>query len=543
MKLRKLTALCLSLGLLCACGSSRDVPEIMPRQSYAASEEDSMQEYAAEVFQSAPGPISYPLPDVSAALTLAYPLNNDFDLPGDRQFLAEWEKATGVTIEAEAIPGTEYYAGLNQRIAADELSDLYLHLPDYLLETDVGVAQELGSLLSQNAPNYISAVNSLPDAVHAVTEADGRICRMALLMDQPSVYADFGLMLRQDWMDALDLSSPETYDDLHNVLLSIKDAYQPAQPLRLLNTGFTDYNNLCSGYGISLGSTAPNNGFYQVDGQVRYGPLEAGFTDYLTMLHLWYQEGIITPAFLDAADPTANSYLGDVSTGDYGAFFLPLDSFSALGSMCSFPLAPAMDPVTAHGEITHLSTAAATVIWAPGYSVSTACPDPALAVQVLDWLYSEEAQLLGGYGTDGESYTMENGTPAYTDLILHNPQGLAPPEALGTYTSPSLSGLRPKDAVLLLYETRALLEVWSQQKDAAYMLPQGLALTQEEAETYSGFAADFSTYVDSVIPQLITGEIALDEIPAIQQSVRDMGAEDCIALWQAALDRWNALGT
>lgn len=81
---------------------------------------------------------------------------------------------------------------------------------DYLLNADVDVAQELGSLLSEYASNYISAVNSLPNAAHAVTEADGRICRMAILMDQPSVYADFGLMLRQDWMDALDLSSPET---------------------------------------------------------------------------------------------------------------------------------------------------------------------------------------------------------------------------------------------------------------------------------------------------------------------------------------------
>ena len=161
---------------------------------------------------------------------------------------------------------------------------------------------------------------------------------------------------------------------------------------------------------------------------------------------------------------------------------------------------------------------------------------------MLDWLYSEEAQLLGGYGTEGESYTIENGSPAFTDLILQNPQSFTPPEALGAYTSPSLSGVRPKEAVLLLYETRALLNAWTCQKDAAYMLPQGLTLTQEDAETYSGLAADFSTYVDSVIPQLITGEISLDEIPAIQQSIRDMGADDCIALWQAELDRWNALG-
>ena len=104
MKLRKLTALCLSFGLLCACGSSRDVPEIMPQQSYRAAEEASAQAHTAEVFQSAPASASYPLTDTSTVLTLSYPLNNDFDLAGDQQFLAAWEKTTGVTIDAEAVP-------------------------------------------------------------------------------------------------------------------------------------------------------------------------------------------------------------------------------------------------------------------------------------------------------------------------------------------------------------------------------------------------------------------------------------------------------
>lgn len=90
-----------------------------------------------------------------------------------------------------------------------------------------------------------------------------------------------------------------------------------------------------------------------------------------------------------------------------------------------------MDPVSASGDMTHLAPAPATIVWGPGYSVSTACTEPALAVQMLDWLYSEEAQLLGGYGTEGESYTIENGSPAFTDLILQNPQSLTPPEALG----------------------------------------------------------------------------------------------------------------
>lgn len=114
--------------------AARDVPEIMPQQSYRAAEEASAQAHTAEVFQSAPASVSYPLTDTSTVLTLSYPLNNDFDLAGDQQFLAAWEKTTGVTIDAEAVPGAEYYANLNQRIAADELSDIYLHLPGLFVE-------------------------------------------------------------------------------------------------------------------------------------------------------------------------------------------------------------------------------------------------------------------------------------------------------------------------------------------------------------------------------------------------------------------------
>ena len=344
-------------------------------------------------------------------------------------------------------------------------------------------------------------------------------------------------------MDALDLSSPETYEELHHVLLSMKDAYQPAQPLRLLNTGFTDYNNLCSGYGISLGSTAPNNGFYQVDGEIHYGPLEAGFTDYLTMLHQWYQEGVITPAFLDAADPTANSYLGDISTGDCGAFFLPLDAYTTLSNMCSFPLAPAMDPVSASGDMTHLAPAPATIVWGPGYSVSTACTEPALAVQMLDWLYSEEAQLLGGYGTEGESYTVVDGQPVYTDLVLNNPDGLSATQAIAgyaraCYNGPFVQAEEYAEQYYTTQEQKDAIAIWSDTNMGEYVIPPVTA-TPDEAKEIASYMAEITTYRDQETIKFIYGDRSFDEWDDYVAAIEKMGLARVLELKEASLERYK----
>ncbi len=330
------------------------------------------------------------------------------------------------------------------------------------------------------------------------------------------------------------VSAPETYDDYHDLLLAIKDAYHPDQPLRIPESGVTGYNNFCAGFGISLGSRSANHGFYQVDGTVHYGPLEEGFTQYLTLLHQWYQEGIITSKFLDFTDFGSNSYLIELSTGECGAFFLPVTAYDTLEGMCSFPITPSMDPVQNSGDTTHLASNCATVVWGPGYSVSTMCESPELAVMALDWLYTPEARTLSAYGTEGGSYEIIDNQPTFTALVQEDPCIQLP-----NYTAMTLGACIAPEIVSLLSASDAM-EVWTRQKDDDYMIPQGVQMTQEDSEEYTALAADISTYTDSLIPQFITGERPLSDIPAAQEKIRSWDVDRCIALWQEALDRYCA---
>ena len=49
-------------------------------------------------------------------------------------------------------------------------------------------------------------------------------------------------MIRKDWLEALDLEVPQTYDDYKDVLLAFKNAYNCYTPLALYSDGVTENN-------------------------------------------------------------------------------------------------------------------------------------------------------------------------------------------------------------------------------------------------------------------------------------------------------------
>lgn len=525
------------LSILGGCGSESDVPEVMPKQNFASSEDGDAP--AKAVFESAGSSVSYPLESEGAELLLSIPYDSAALLSGDQQLLDAWTSATGVTIMVDVVASKSYSAYLNSAYAGGDIPDIMLDVPGYLTDTDCLL--ELDDYLSDYAPNYIDAVNALPGGPQAVSEEDGSLLRMYQLMESPTVLNGYGLVLRQDWMDELGISSPETYADYHDLLLAMKNQYDPLLTLALPQSGVTGYNNLCAGYGISLGSQSPNSGFYQVDGVIHYGPLEDGFEDYLTMLHQWYQEGILNSSFLDSRENGTNSYLMEIAKGDYGAFFISMDRYENLVSLCDFSIVPAMDPVESSGDISHLAAACESVTWASGYSIDSDTDYPELAVQTLDWLYTQDAMLLGAYGTEGESYTVEDGQPTFTALITDNTLGLSPADAIDAYTASSLSVCYSPSIVALSSGAGAALEIWNQQKDGSYMLPEGITMTQKESEEYTFLASDISTYIDSVIPQFIIGERNISELPDVIAEIREMDITRCMEIWQNALDRFNEM--
>ena len=136
---------------------------------------------------------------------------------------------------------------------------------------------------------------------------------------------------------------------------------------------------------------------------------------------------------------------------------------------------------------------------------------------------------------------MVDGKPQYTDLILNNPDGFSFSDALIKYTWRS-PGIYQWDRELQGVSEKALdaiNDIWPSNADGDYVMPN-VSLTNEEGNQFSTIMGDLDTYVSEMTTKFILGDEPLDNYDAFVETMKSMGVEDAIALYQAALDRWNA---
>lgn len=524
--MKRLSALLLILILLL---SACDGSQVQTASAGSVMSEDTPEKFETP-FDATPAEPDYPLVNEPTELRLLFPLQGEEISQGMDALFSAFEETTGIKLSLNPLPTADYLMDINTMIASGEMPDLIMSAPEYMMDPEQsGVLMQLDDLITEYAPNYIRAANNCYDGVLSLIEESGEVMRLYRFFDEPRVTPGIGAVIRADWLEELGMESPETYEDYHQLLTAMKNKYEPELPFRMLPAGLTNGDNFSAGFGISLGSRSAFNGFYQQDGIVKYGMLEDGFTEYVTMMRQWFDEGLITLAYTDLVDLSSNSYLIDLSTGESGVFFVPTSAYKPLEGICEFPLTPGMDPVRNTGDTTHLANSRATSIYSSGLSIPEICENPELAMQAADWFYSEEAVLLGNYGIEGQSDAAEGEKPAFAEITY---------EELAQYTT-DIQGIILNARIELALESYAeLFTVWNRQKDTIYMLPD-VYLDEDEVYRYEEVMLDVGTYADGCVAQLISGDMPISEIPNVQAKLKEMEIEEIIDMLQKALDSYR----
>lgn len=560
--------LCLSLILaLGACGSppASSAPAPEPEATEAPKPAETPAEAPAEP-ETPEAPAEEPSAVEAAEpeepeIVVEYPLTTDgysFTCwttygPGMEDYLSQigsfpvFEKAeevTGVGIEFIPCDQSTQPEKLNLYVASGSMPDVMLSMASLYSTGGEGivndeVAYDLNQFMDL-MPNYEHYLNTEMDEktrANLYTNS-GYLPAIMTLGSQENV----GLNIRQDWLDALGLDTPKTYEDLEKVLLAFKDEYGCRNALYMLQDfGYTNYA-LANGYDTQVSAAMNGLHFYQKDGVVYSGDFNEGAREYLSMLAKWYSEGLFSDDCIILKNVNDNPdliYKDDCGVWVSEAEFLT-DTYKANAQDPNFKAAPLADMVQEEGQMLHMYAVGRRLEGQSAWSITTSCTEPELVCQYCDWFFSEEGRLAANWGTEGVTYELdENGKPYYTDVILHSTEYPTAKIALTMYTGtpvPCGTSLEASDA-LLDPVIPAAGEVYRSNQDGAYTCEY--SMTGDEMSEFFSICADVLTKKSEVVAQIVMGEADLSAFDDLEEYAKSVGLDRALEIAQTAYDRTN----
>ncbi|OAS20609.1 extracellular solute-binding protein [Paenibacillus oryzisoli] len=466
----------------------------------------------------------------------------------DIPFFQEWQKRTGVQLSFIQPSANQAKEAMNVLLASGDLPDMMEYEwdsfpggPEKAIKD--GYILRLNEVIDTYAPNLKQYLKEHPEIDKQIRTDDGSYYVFPFIRGDDKLRTYQGPIIRQDWLNELGLEVPTTIEEWHTVLKAFKAKKGIAAPLTFLGVP-----NPLFGIegGAFVGAYGIRKGFYQENGEVKYGPMEKGYQDFLATFRGWYEEGLIDKNIASVDTKTMDS---NMITGRSGATVW--NAGAGIGKWQplveeknkSALFAAAPYPVLHKGDKPKFGQKSYDYVGTGGVAISSNSKHAVEAAKLLDYGYSDEGHMLFNFGIEGTSYTLKDGYPTYTDWILRNPEKLAPSQALSMYTRASYFGpfvqdVRYVEQYYTLPEQRKAIGIWADTQVESYTLPQ-IPKTELESAEFSSIMLDVMTLVDEMSLKIILGIEPLDAFDSYVSKMKASKIDRAIEIQKLALNRYE----
>lgn len=455
---------------------------------------------------------------------------------------------TGVTVDFQHPPTGTATEQFGLMLADGNLPDIvtYNWLQQYSGGPEKAVADgviiPLNDIMEQYCPNLTKYLQENPD-IDKMVKTDSGLYYVFPFIREPGETVQYGPMMRGDWLEELNLEVPTTIDEWHTVLTAFKEQKGAAAPFTYV------YSNarINSANPVALAYVKSMNFYLGEDGKIHYGSIEDGYRKYLETFSQWYEEGLVD---IDLASVKNEQVAAKMTTGQAGAAIGNVEG--NLGTWIvagrkdnpDFTLVGTTWPTLEKGERPQAGYCENVYSGINCASITTSCKDVESAARMLDYFYSEEGSLFANFGEEGVTYTMENGEPVFTDVILNNADGWSKKTAQGAYTFkvsgyPHVADPRvPAQTMDLPEQLGARYGVWADTDAKKYLLPP-ITPSNEESKEYATIMNEIETYRDEMTIKYIMGQESLDTFDEYVATIEELGIARALEIEEAALKRYN----
>ena len=412
----------------------------------------------------------------------------------------------------------------------------------------------LNDVFEKYCPNITAFLEEHPDIAKMISTDDGTYYCFPFLRgtsyeNNPLLFSE-GWVWRKDLLDKTGLDVPETPEELYEALVAFKEmgiemplSLRKEHVSRVLGPGFDSY------------AETAGNSFYVEDGVVKNGFIEPQRKEYLKFTNKLYEEGLLDNDYLSV---DKNKLGVNVLNGLCGAAYAP--GGSGIGTwlpamrqsdptvelVSSRPLSPEKGRLSKFAKMNNIYDASGS-----SSAITTACDNIEAVARFLDYAYSEEGMMFDNFGVEGDTYTMIDGYPTYTDKVVPTSEdgltseGYTISQALSMYTRTYATGGYIQDPRYIeqyysLPELQEAIKLWSQTDFGKYMYPPATTTT-EEASELAQIMNNIETFTDEMETKFITGAEDIDASwDSYIEQLHNFGIDRAIEIKQAAYDRYMA---
>ena len=449
----------------------------------------------------------------------------------------EYEKMTNMDIQWTMVPTDILDEKRNLVLASGDYPDAFhtarIPTSDLLKYGKEGVFIPLNDLIDKYAPNLKKLFEQYPYIKKGITMPDGNIYGFPTLYspDFDSVLAH-KTWIRQDWLNELGLSMPDTTEQFYQMLKAMKEKIKndggPVIPFGAAK--MTDVLWYFRG-SWGLGTAGELHPYVDLDPQTnepRFMPTDPRYKEMLEYLHKLYSEGLIDPNIF-----TMNSgeFVAQGKKGQYGVVvtILPQVSFDIQEYEI---LKPMKGP---YGDQLH------TMVRSPlnqigSFVITSKNKYPEATVRWIDYFYGDEGIKLFFMGIEGVTYKKEaDGTYVYTDELNEKKTSYFLTWPGGGYPS------MVKQEYFKGAESLPI-SIESVKKIKPYFIKEAWPLftyTDEENQIMRSVQTDIETYVNEMLAKFVTGKTPFTEWDNYVQTLKNMGLDKYMQVYKSAYQRYK----
>lgn len=452
------------------------------------------------------------------------------------------EEATGVDVVFQCPPNNSEDA-YKMMIASGKLPDVIMWQHSSAIDRmcQEGSAIDLTELIAEHAPNLTRIYQERPELRKQAQNGEGRLyyfpsINPMLTLEEISRKSYAGLIIRDDWLNRLDLGCPETIDDWYTVLT----AFKTRDPN---GNGYADEIPF-DGWGLPYFLPAfgvLNTYCVKLDGTVVFGPMEQEYKAYLETMNKWYAEGLLGSNCLIHSETWKTENIVNGLTGAFTGLdnawrhYLPdiRETSDAAASLKAVPWLKGPDGTryTPREDVASNIAPIVTII-------TSACEHPEAAVRFIDYMYSEEGSNLLTWGVEGESYEVVDGKKRLTEkaLTLDPEKGWLQlyNYAIGHASFPKYDG---ETVVLASYPEEQLIaeRTWAD-ASTALIYPPYISFSVEDRAYCDSVMDDVGSYLTEMELKFITGEEPLSSFDNFVNQLDKMGVTKALEIYRKAYE-------